>query len=133
MTLRRLEFFALLVIVSACARSARAPEASAPATQTGAEAAPLPAAQEAPVPQLAQDGDYAQLLTHDRELAALTLGAADCGKACEHLAALCGLAERICGLALQEPDAELEAHCKDGRERCERARTRVQAACTCTP
>jgi hypothetical protein len=95
-------------------------------------AAQAPSAQE-PAPQLVEDSDFAKLVAHERELEALMLGTPDCARACEHLSALCGLAERICGLALQEPDEELEAHCRDGRSRCERARTRAGQACTCTP
>jgi hypothetical protein len=82
---------------------------------------------------MAQDSDFQSLVAHDQALDALLLGTPDCGKACQHLTALCELAERICGLALQEPDEQIEAHCQDGRARCERARERTSQACSCTP
>ncbi|HEX4338543.1 MAG TPA: hypothetical protein VH062_21710 [Polyangiaceae bacterium] len=61
-----------------------------------------------------------------------TLGASapDCATARILGDRICALASRLCHLADESPpDAELRAHCDDGKPRCGRARTRVASAC----
>jgi hypothetical protein len=116
-------------MLSGCAASQATRESSAPAASDAMQVSE-PVVPGAP---RGEHSDYRQLIVHERELETLFLGVPDCDRACEHLAALCQLAERICALAVQEPDEALQSQCRDGRDRCERARARAASSCECSP
>jgi hypothetical protein len=121
-----------IVLLAGCAASpprAAAPSTSAPESGAMVQAS---ATTSAAAPQLESSEDYTQLLTESAAVDASFMGAPNCPSACKHLGALCDIAERICGLALQEPDESLEQQCADGRTRCKSARDKTRsAACAC--
>jgi hypothetical protein len=61
---------------------------------------------------------------------AMTLATPNCGRAGDLRDAICDLAERICGIADNNPEhTDVATQCDDGRERCETARQRVGDRC----
>jgi hypothetical protein len=124
-----------LFLVACSARQASAPAAeSSAAPASGAAAtpsAPGEMVEEEATVTLVGTEEFLRLVAVDQELDAMLLGTPDCARACEHLTTLCELAERICALAMQEPDREVDGQCADGRARCTKARERAQPACGC--
>lgn len=56
----------------------------------------------------------------------------DCERACELGDAICDLRDRICGIADRHPtDEQTARRCTDGSARCDAARERIAARCTC--
>jgi hypothetical protein len=71
----------------------------------------------------------------EHTLSSLTLGekAPDCSRACELAGQICELTGRICSLsARHEGDADLATRCTAAGQRCQRARERVAAVCSCS-
>jgi hypothetical protein len=135
-TRRSLVLASVLFLVSCSARQPSAPAAESSAAPTSGEAMSAPSepgtmVEEEATVTLVGTEEFLHLVEIDQELDAMLLGTPDCPRACEHLAALCDLAERICSLAVQEPDREVDGQCADGRARCTKARERAQTACTC--
>ena len=65
---------------------------------------------------------------------ALARPEADCGAACDLGDRICELGERICAIAERHPeDTETAGRCRDGSERCDRARERLGGSCSCAP
>ncbi|MGE3636688.1 MAG: hypothetical protein AB7P00_42695 [Sandaracinaceae bacterium] len=55
-----------------------------------------------------------------------------CDRACDLGNAICDLGERICGIAERHPsDAALAERCRNASGRCDGARERIAAQCTC--
>jgi hypothetical protein len=129
---RALFLCSLWLVACAAPRAARAPAHEA----AGAPAVENLASQAASAPEPTVAGgtaDFERLLAVDEQLNAMLLASPDCGRACEHLASLCELAERICALAQEDEDADIGEQCTDGRARCKSARERAVAACSCKP
>jgi hypothetical protein len=82
--------------------------------------------------QMVGAGEYQELVALDSQVEMLS-SQQECGAACDAGARLCALSDRICDIAIREPDPEIEGRCVDGRERCSRARERLLAICGCAP
>lgn len=68
--------------------------------------------------------------TEDALHDALGLASVDCDAARDLRDRICGLGDRICSIANDHPDDHVtEDRCEDGRDRCERARRRVDDRC----
>jgi hypothetical protein len=68
--------------------------------------------------------------TEDTLHDALGLASVDCDAARDLRDRICDLGERICSIAGDHPDDHVtEDRCEDGRDRCERARRRVDDRC----
>ena len=124
MTQRFFLLLCMLSLVSCSARPASAPAAERSAAPTSGEttsAASAPAepgvVEEEATVTLVGSEEFLRLVAMDQELDAMLLGTPDCTSACDHLAKLCELAERICALAMQEHDHEVDGQCSDGRSR----------------
>jgi hypothetical protein len=135
-TTRPLLLTSLLWLAACSARQASAPAAESSAAPTSGAATPTASApgemvEEEATVTLVGTEEFLRLVAVDQELDAMLLGTPDCVRACEHLGTLCELAERICALAMQEPDREVDGQCADGRARCAKARERAQTACSC--
>jgi hypothetical protein len=130
-----------LAIVAACSAPARetaSAPTNAPERTSGDEAAASTSSVSSAsdsatfvAPHHAHSPDYDRLLVQLDALDAVMLGTPDCGRACAHLATLCELAERVCALALEQPDRDVEAECTVGRERCQANTRRVANVCSC--
>lgn len=103
-------------------------QVSAPAA--GAAPAP-PAEAEAPSSTRASDRKaLSDVETWDKQLdGVLTLSTPDCNSAWALRDRICDLAQRLCDLAARSAEPDVADRCTDGRARCERATTRVRAAC----
>ncbi len=60
---------------------------------------------------------------------ALALSAPDCTTAWALRDKICDLSQRLCDLAARSAEPEVAERCTDGRGRCEKATSRVRAAC----
>lgn len=78
------------------------------------------------------DQRWVDLEQHDLALDAIMLGIPDCTEACEHLSAMCALAEEICELSRASPQEVSEGQCSEAKGRCERATARVASQCECS-
>jgi DNA-binding LacI/PurR family transcriptional regulator len=68
--------------------------------------------------------------TEDALHDALGLSSVDCDSARDLRDRICELGDRICSIASDHPDDHVtEDRCEDGRDRCERARRRVDDRC----
>jgi len=76
----------------------------------------------------AQTPDDAEALGRALENA-LSLSAPDCTTAWALRDRICDLSQRLCDLAGRSAEPDVAERCTDGRGRCERATTRVRAAC----
>lgn len=105
-------------------------QVSAPAA--GAAPAPAPAA-DAEAPSSTKErarNPLGDLENWDKQLdGVLTLSTPDCNTAWALRDRLCDLAQRLCDLASRSAEPDVADRCTDGRARCERATTRVRAAC----
>jgi hypothetical protein len=102
----------IVFAAASCARGRSSPSASSPALATD------------PVVAAAQEQ---QALEHDLSLRFEAHEVIDCVEAERLRDQICTLADRICAIAEREP--EREALCRDSRDRCERARQRVEQRC----
>jgi hypothetical protein len=98
--------------------------------------APKPVTDEhAPHVDRREVADHHRALRQAEEELGASLQAAttpDCDRACELGATVCKLSARICAIADRHPsDADLAGRCRDGRERCDRARRKVTDRCGC--
>jgi hypothetical protein len=105
-------------------------QVSAPAEGL-APAPAAPAEAEAPSTTKARDrSTLSEVETWDKQLdGVLTLSTPDCNSAWALRDRICDLAQRLCDLASRSAEPEVADRCSDGRGRCERATTRVRAAC----
>lgn len=69
----------------------------------------------------------------EEELAeALARPEVDCGSVCELGEAICDLTTRICDISERNPgDGRTRVRCTDSTDRCESARERIAAHCSC--
>jgi hypothetical protein len=134
--------------VSSCGGSQRAPASPAQPVTAAPEqntndtmvSAPAAGAAPAPAPPAEAEGPSStkarerapltEIETWDKQLdGALTLSTPDCNTSWALRDRICDLAQRLCDLAARSAEPEVADRCTDGRARCERATTRVRAAC----
>jgi hypothetical protein len=116
-------FACALLASAACSHALRESPDRPPPTSSAEDARSVAAVQEEKAVEL------------DHTLSSLTLGemAPDCPRGCELAGQICELTDRICLLSSRhEGEADLATRCTAARQRCQRARERVAAVCSCS-
>jgi hypothetical protein len=122
----RLSALLLVALLGSCARKERASTG-----QAEAPASVLPSSLRGDVAAMDFTSAKSQLTETARQLEdVVALGTPDCPLAHALRDRVCELSAHLCVLADKDPSrGEVRAACKDGGERCERAKERVSMQC----